>query len=503
LVVSALVTVVFLAAGSAFSGAGPHIPWANWQFLDSGLLGTQPFQSLLCLHAQPPMLNGLAALVLWLERALGVGEPTVCWFFLAAFGLLGCFSAERLLAALNVSGLWRGFLLVGFFLSPSCLLVATEVYYTLFAMALLLAAAWAFHAFLLKGTAGRFALLALPVLGLVWMRTSYPPVWGCALLVAAALVKASPTGARRWGRLAVLVLAIAAAWAWPLKNLVFLGRFTNSSWEAINLTRGTDLPLPGLAEFQVAGVVPPATAPAPYGAPCNRAAALMDIDRPSLIADVARARADGRPRPEWRWADLTQPEQIVHLRNYNNVIFLDSWRDQVRKGVMWRIHHADSWVHTAGFFYRVATQPGFVHPYDLGLMLPGTPGGLGALYATTVRRVLFRPVVDFDGPRDSFGPGISEAQRHGFSSLTLFGVLLPLLLAAALIVAVRRRFDRTGWLLIFIVVLIGTNYGIPLLTDGREANRMTFESSGLLMVLLGWAGACLVRWARVFKDVIG
>ena len=224
-VLFAVSRVAVRASGASFdlSALG-----ASWQHLDPLLLRTRLFESLLHLHAQPPVFNAFIGLVL----KVGAGASDLLFELLfVAMGAALYAATFALLRTLSVSPRIAFAISSVFALSPSVLLYELWMFYTLplallvtllglsFARAIALPSFTRCAAFfvvlaLLSGLHGVFHL-------------------GYFLLCIAALLLA--TRAPRlvvFGAAALPLLFVVGIYA---KNAVLFGQFTTSTWLGMNL----------------------------------------------------------------------------------------------------------------------------------------------------------------------------------------------------------------------------------------------------------------------------
>jgi hypothetical protein len=232
-----LLTLAWLGVWCAAWAAGVRfMTYAHWQDIDPVLLEQAPWQSLFHLHAQPPLLNAVAALGL----ALFGSAASKAWYVL--FALLALATVQltfKLVEALTAS---RGVALVTALLllvSPSFIAYSHLFLYMLPAALLATASAWVVRGAVEDGGWPRLALVAA-VFGtapLLW--AAFHPVW---LLLATPWV-VWVSAARRRALLAMSVAIVVLA-ACILKNGLLFDSWQMSSWSGMNLARVTVQQLP-------------------------------------------------------------------------------------------------------------------------------------------------------------------------------------------------------------------------------------------------------------------
>ncbi|MBN1515314.1 hypothetical protein JXA32_01970 [Candidatus Sumerlaeota bacterium] len=220
------------------SHPGTEIYFFMWQFLSPEHLLHDPIGSLIDLHSQPPLLNVLLWLTLYLDDRCAVPLDLsataimfavalcccVCWFAVARHYL-----KSRALAAV---------LLAGLLLNPSFYLFTRLFFYPNMLMALFGVFFWSLWKWAERPSMARLIGLALIFTLIVYLRSLWHPL---AALPLGALI-----GAHLWLRnsdwkaglksgliFCGIVAALAAPWI--VKNAVLFNSPSFSSWSAINL----------------------------------------------------------------------------------------------------------------------------------------------------------------------------------------------------------------------------------------------------------------------------
>jgi hypothetical protein len=457
------------------------VPWPYWQFLDRTSLVERPWESLWCLHAQPPVLNALAAVVAGAERWPGVPEGVTAFLLLLGPALAGLAALFRLARLYGAGRRGAVAACLAFALSPAYLAYSAELFYTFLVMNMLLAASWcAVRA--AGGSAGHLAGLAACLLVAVWSRAAWPPVLGIALVAAVAALggrrgggwRRGGGGGRRTAALALTAVLVALMVAWPVKNRLVFGTAVNSSWAGFNLARGTDVPLgPVLGPYLDRAEVPAG------GSVTMAGAAFAGSAFARICREAPVVTATSRDQPGTRLE--------LHRRNWNHWVFLDSGAALEEAGRAWLGAHLGLVPRRAVQYAAIAGLPSEASSFD------GKPYGLspaGSAWSRMARALPFADLRPWLEPLPVFA-ALGEAARPWAAFVppwTLYGVaILPLTLAVAVVAGWRWLPDPRGVGLLFMAVLMAANLGIPILTDGAEVNRMSFETSGpawLLCVFL-------------------
>lgn len=463
--VAALYVVVCAAAGW-LGYAQTRIPWELFQLLDREALASAPLTSLLLLHHQPPLLNALAAALLWLGQATGSSPEGLATELFFLVGLLATICTYAAVKGLTGSRFWAALAITALLLDPGFHLFRTMFFYPWLvqaAMAGLLLAA--FH-YARGGRAGSLWAVVV-LLGLVVnTRSLFHPLWaaGFFVLLLLAARRSAPGGGPRLKSLApaVLVLALLLT-AWPLKNQVVFGQFTFSSLTGFNLSRDLPVDRDQLKRYLFKARVPAAS----------------------------QERADGFVHQYGQGAGrvVSAASKSTGQRNWNHLLMLELNPTLARAGLQWRGDNPGAWANRAAFFYRCWSLSTFLNPYGLDPMGPQTPRfrayqGLwsAAFYADL--KPVGRLLVDATG-----------AARAGKTPYpyTVFGfVLLPALLLLSVGLIMRRGSRRRpeGGALLLCLYCLAWVLVVPCLTDGFEGNRMRFGVGPMQLAL----SCCLLAW---------
>jgi len=453
----ALSRAAYCAAGVRFND-GPL--GAYWQYLDPFLLRRRLLESLLALHAQPPLFN------LYLGLALKTGHERVVFsatFVLAGLALyLGSFLLMR---RLSVSPLLAFLLATWMATSPAFVAYENWLFYPLPVAALLVLAALAFERAARGGRlADGFAFLALLTL-VSLARSLYHLVFLLAAAVLLAVAWRDPGKALRAAvaPLALVVLVYA-------KNAVMFGAFAPSTWTGMNLAR---LTTEALGRAEASSLVQAGT--------LHPAALVPAFSRPE---DYPRAYFESLPPTRVR--ALYWPVKTTGAVNFNHAAYIAISRDLLADA-RWVIVHrpatylgavAGAW----GIYFRSPSDLRFLGLANLAILRPAMdlydtvffgrwPGGRGAEEPAAPRRywglMVVLPLVFLAGVAAAFGRGPGRALDRPQRSLTAF-------LAGTI-----------GY-----VALVGN------LLELGENNRFRFETDPLSVCLLGLALTGAARAVR-------
>lgn len=207
-----------------------------WQFLDLDLLRSKPYESLLYLNSQPPLLNFIVWILALLpgstyENFILLNAACMAWVGL----LLHVFTSRFLPAP------WAFGVVMVYLVSPAVLL---NIGYPFYPCLTTLGYAVLVYAFYLPSSRVKLAtFVLLSSIGyLSLLRSSFSILHALFFMAVYLAVHRRSIGMQ--GRVLLLVATVVLSCAVPLKNLSLYGFFSASSWTPMNLARGAMLPVP-------------------------------------------------------------------------------------------------------------------------------------------------------------------------------------------------------------------------------------------------------------------
>lgn len=455
--IAAIPVLIFLAqrAACAWSGLTLDIPWAYYQILDRHELESHPVWSLLFLHSQPPLLNGLLATILAGSTALGLPPETLCNLFFAGIAAFVIWGVFQLTLDVTRHAGWATVAALVMAADPGLHLFEHQFFYPLLLQALLLMLALCAVRYLREGQPRHLLGAVLAIVLACNTGSLYHPVWA---LGAGALVL-WPVHGRRVSRSLVLLAAgllVIGMVCWPLKNLFVFGQYTTSSWEGYNLARG----VPGLEEELA------------------RSGWRNDAE---LGYKELKASFPGAPT-----ATLESRFKTDGSVNMNQYRLLALNTRLKAFAVNWRVKHLREWSSMAVAQYWMWTRAAYADCYVPGLSVGGNEWYRG--YAMLHQAVFFpdlRPILERCWP--ALKRLACSHVTHQPVAITLFGLLVfPAILTTSILRATSAQSEadhairRTSMVMVLCILWV---LFVPCLTDGHEGNRMRFAVDPLITVL--------------------
>ena len=234
-----------MIAISLLCGYRMTIPYGYYQLLGADHLSERLLESILYLHAQPPLLNLGLGIAQKASRLLGVSPETLLLAGHIALGAIGIWGFARLAQRL-VANPWIRRVCIGFVvLHPALYMALFHYFYTFHELVLLCLIPLYTMASVESKRVAPYALLCGLTVALVYTHSLFH--WGTAtaLLGAVAWLRrravptASPAGR---GHLVCFGVALTLLLAWPAKNWVLLGEFSYTTWGGYSLA--LELPIP-------------------------------------------------------------------------------------------------------------------------------------------------------------------------------------------------------------------------------------------------------------------
>ncbi|MBK8233359.1 MAG: hypothetical protein IPK72_22995 [Candidatus Eisenbacteria bacterium] len=431
-----------------------------WQLVSPDLLTHDLARSVYYLHAQPPLLNLLAGLLLKSAAALSVDPAVVAKPLFLVLGWLTTCGLHRLLLAVTASNAWAlgGTLLL--LTDPAFWYFQNFFFYTLPLTAIFTAGAACLRSFLRSGSNRAFLGLAATLWLSVWLRALYHPAWAVlttgAVLLARRRVDRTAGSWLSRGTRATLVGLISLLALWPAKNLALFGQWTYTTWGCYNFVTAPSWETRVIGAFTRRGVVP-------------------DTVRTEIAQFKQREGASAIPAIE----EATKSDSTT---NWNHYIFVLANRGATRRAIDYALHSPLEFVAQAAGNYFLWSGPAYRDSYSDRIEGPASPSY--QTYATLHRRLFFPYLLPSDHPK---GGASGDAIRTPIQRLTPFsGIVLPALLLAAawrLAELERRRRRSDSAFLTILLFWIAWNLVVPAVSDAVESSRMRFPITPILIVV--------------------
>lgn len=446
-------TLYLVSVGlAAMAGYRMTIPFAAFQLLDVDWLRDGLAESLLNLHAQPPLLNFALGVALKLAATLGCRVETLLLLGHVVFGA----GAVLALAGLAHELLGRGprtyVVLTIILVNPFFYASLFQYFYTIHEWCLLVGIGFFSVRFLKTGRTRAFAGALLLVVVLVNLHSLFHVAWALTLVIALLLLAPRPVSADRADsrlvrrRALCASAALLASLAWPVKNLVKFGFFGSSSWVGINFAR------------DLVNAYPRVMAPF-LGYPST-----PEVER-ELAAFVP---AGCRTVPAL--ATLRKSDSSM---NWNHFAILSLSREMGMRAVQ-RVGAQPSslLVKAARNYIRGYAVYEGRHPYT-GVLEPVAVGPFSHVWLRAYELLFFQYLGE-------------NTVREPFSG---FAFVFPILFMISVAQVVRRGRERReeAKAVASLLFTIAWVLAMVLFVDGREGNRMRFSTEPFLVIAVFWA----------------
>jgi hypothetical protein len=464
---------VFAVSRVCYAIAGVHFYTTQFlktfmQFIDIRLLQDDLWSSVWNFHAQPPLFNLFAGLVVHLPGSEGA------WFHSTyiAMGVVLTLSMFVLMRELDVPVGLAFVTTVMFAVLPVTVLYENFLSYT-YPVAVLLLASGVFLVRYLRSRRPLYGFLLLATLAvLVLTRSTYHLVWLVAV-AAGVLLLARPRSRRV---LALLLIPVVVAAFWYGKNWVQFGTTTSSSWVGMNLakatlhqaSRGEVKELVRRGDLSPQALIPPFSPPEAYR-PLPRRTGVAVLDE--------RRKAGGEA-------------------NYNHKVYLrvsDQYFDDSVQFI--RTHPAD-YARALANSYRFFWLPGSDYTLDRA-PVDGLDRFLNRFLFLQPRGYFSNEKRGFASPVSAYVPGLAQM---AWGAVLVYVAAWLFAVYAAWAIVRRRNVDRPraatiaflGLTVLYVTVLSNA-------AEIGENNRIRFETDPVMWVLfvvllVRLVGIASARW---------
>ncbi len=445
---------IFAVLFSFAIGYRMNIPYWYFQFLDLRLLQNRLAESLLYLHAQPPLMNLFLGLALKLEASTGLSAAVSLFLFHFILGGLGVFATAYAANTIIRDRLHRRVALAVIVFHPVFYSALFEFFYTFHEIVILACLPYAIWRYLRDRALSWFAIVCGLLLWLCLTRSLFHFIWALSVPVLLLAVKSPGSrapGARRKG-LEFLILAVTAVLvlAWPFKNWVIFESFTYSTWQGYSLAKGTVRNL-GVDD---------------------------DIERPP-------------PPPEFdipalAWVDKVDPQNTGHeSKNWNHYALIGQFRERQRLALEKLRMEPGTLLRKIGNNYWSFSRFTGRNPYTaaFGSMAKVAPG-VADIWMRLYEALLVQELRSSYYLRDPYG---RESQVR-FPYVSCFYFTFPVILLLTIRKIWKRWTDhplesRVATFMLYTVLWV---LAMILLVDGNEANRIRTSTEPYLLLLFFW-----------------
>ena len=233
---SLVIILVFLLSRVLVALAGIHLDYdalfRNWQYPDMDTFKHHLLRGIWYDHTQPPLFNLLLGLVV---KISGPHADIVFSVLLKSLSLVNALLLLNILRRLGIRHYLPLIISLLYILSPACIVIENDLFYTSFISFLLLLSCLS----LLRLSEHPTHLAALTFFGSLALiclsRSMYHLIWllGISILVIAALRKRAPLRLL----LPYSLGALLFVGFWYVKNKIIFHQFTTSTWMGMNLSR--------------------------------------------------------------------------------------------------------------------------------------------------------------------------------------------------------------------------------------------------------------------------
>lgn len=441
------------------------IPIDYIQLLDVNELKNHPFDSLLYLHSQPPLLNALLACILNLSDFLHIGDVTIVKCLFLTGGLIGAILFFLVLRRLTDSAVMAALGLLILLTNPAYHFFGGIFFYPFILQILFLILFWLIAEYMERDKPAYLFLIVFLAATITNTRTLFHPAWAiclCLIVVAGKRRTSSETGGKEWRRyvFGFLLLALLLS-VWPLKNFLVFGQFTYSSLTGFNLAH--HLPIEHVA-----------TAEESLTETSDKVNQYFDAFQPVFKDDSLKV--------------LTDMKKSDGSMNWNHISFLLSNKDLKRLAIRWRLKYPDIYFKTTLVHYLIWCSPSSRHPYDLRILGPRNPVYLG--YVEIYNKLLtvdIRRFVEGATPNLLFHEAAYVRSRP--VRYTIYGLIFfPILLVATVVfVALNLKKRRPPEAIVLACMFCHIFAMIVVcLTDGQEGARMSFSTLPAVIIMAGY-----------------
>lgn len=421
------------------------IPYGYYQLLGADHLSQRLLESLLHLHAQPPLLNLVLGVVLKTSRWLGIAPEHLLLAGHIALGAAAVWGFVRLSQRLVERPLIRRICIGVFVFHPAFYLALFQYFYTFHELVLLCLIPLAVIRSLESQRVAAYAVLCGEMALLVYTHSLYH--WAFAALLLAAVGSAALPRAPRLARPHLLCFAatLALLLSWPLKNALLFGEFSYTTWAGYSFA--LELPI------------------------ARERVPVRKWDVPAEFAGIPV---------------LSERNKLDGSRNWNHHSMIGHAHNLAAVALGTLADDPLALLRKAGLNYWNYTRFSGRNPYTGDF---GTAGSELPAFANAWMRAY--ELVFYLDPRTASTLAHRAYRTPPRQSWAVSGFVFafPLLLVCAGVALTRRRAETPpaqqialGLLMsILLWVLLAT-----LLVDGSEANRIRFPTEPYLLLLFGW-----------------
>jgi hypothetical protein len=461
------------------------IPWNYWQLLDKRELIIHPLNSLLLLHSQPPLLNGILAFFLHVSQQLPGSINLWMTSLFLAIGLISTLLFYSLNYSLTDSHLLASFIVIVYLVNPTTLIYSHLYFYPYLLSSAMIVLVYLFYNYLkydqdksILYLLGVVILLALITL----LRSLFHPLWSFGilffLLILPTLLNVKKRKSWIIYKIMLILFLITVLSIWPIKNQILFDQFTYSTWTGFNLTRYTPEESQVINNYWKYGAVPTY-----INEKYIKFSEKYDLQHPKVLTEINKSTGG---------------------RNWNHFLFAVVNKKLTQKGLSYRFQKLKLWFFRIITHYFHWTYPSFVNSYSY--QIKGPENKLFSIYSSGIRSASFfdfRPFLQQNPTIDkliekNFIQGNREKVRLTAFGLLGFPLLIVLFGSVLITLYPHNRVEFIIYLLSMFTIL--WVLFIPILTDGFEGNRMRFAVFPYFLLFISKAVHLLVQKLSSTKE---
>jgi len=219
-------------------GFQPEIPYRYIQLLDQSWLTNRFWETMYNLHYQPPALNFMLGVLLWLQKTTGIRAETLMMGLNFALGLVTTASVASLSKSVIKDRVISTAVILLFLVNPYLYKSAFIYFYTYYELFLLTFTGVFVYSYFMAPRVRTYIYICVLLATVVYTHSLFHFLWPIPVLAGLPILamKAPGLTARELKMTcAIGLMTVLVVLAWPAKNYFRFGYFTYSSLQGVNL----------------------------------------------------------------------------------------------------------------------------------------------------------------------------------------------------------------------------------------------------------------------------